>query len=136
MGSAMSNERIKKLEDIGFVWDSHKANWKRLFHELLDYKKLHGDCDVPSKYPTNQALATWVARQRGQYKLYCAGKESLLTTERFIALKEQNFTWAAYRASGPSRPSKSRKRKTSRKKPEPLKHTPLSIKDYDMFMDV
>mmetsp|Transcript_12495 Transcript_12495/g.18341 ORF Transcript_12495/g.18341 Transcript_12495/m.18341 type:complete len:321 (-) Transcript_12495:72-1034(-) len=133
--SSMSSRRINTLENIGFVWDSHKATWDKIFHELLQYKKEHSHCDIPSKYAPNPALATWVTRQRSQYKLYVAGKQSHMTEERFVALDEIGFKWSARQLKPPSKP-KCGKRKAPKKDPEPMKKLPLSSKDYDLFMDV
>lgn len=132
--SSMSISRIKTLEEIGFVWDSHKATWEKMFQELLQYKEEHGNCDIPSKYSANPGLATWVTRQRGQHKQYLAGKQSHMTTERFIALDEIGFKWSA-RQTKPSKPNCG-KRKAPKRDPEPMKKLPLSAKDYDLFMDV
>lgn len=132
--SSMSICRIKTLEDIGFVWDSHKATWDKMFQELLQYKEEHGNCDIPSKYSANPCLATWVTRQRGQHKQYLAGKQSHMTTERFLALDEIGFKWSA-RQTKPSK-LRSGKRKAPERDPEPMKKLPLSAKDYNLFMDV
>ena len=58
--STMTKERIAMLEAIGFVWDSHKLAWEDRLKELKDYKEAYGDCNVPSSYPPNPALAIWV----------------------------------------------------------------------------
>mmetsp|Transcript_525 Transcript_525/g.789 ORF Transcript_525/g.789 Transcript_525/m.789 type:complete len:409 (-) Transcript_525:349-1575(-) len=158
--TGMSIERVKLLEDIGFVWDSHKAAWHKTFLELLDFKKEHGNCEVPAKYDRNPALATWVNRQRGQYKLYRDGKQSSMTLQRYLALEEAGFKWEIR----PIRNSKKRKsvimtkeqhiaappKKTQREEEmttkgelkypakdiEPLKHLPVATQDYDFFMNM
>ncbi len=58
--STMTDERVQLLENIGFIWDSHAAAWAEKLHELKDYAKQRGDCSVPSTYPENPQLATWV----------------------------------------------------------------------------
>jgi hypothetical protein len=77
--STMTRERVKALEDIGFVWDSHG--------------QAHGDCNVPSNYPPNPQLATWVKCQRRQYKLYWEGSSSNMTLERISDLEKIGFEW-------------------------------------------
>lgn len=91
--TSMSTDRIEMLESIGFVWDSHKATWDKMYHELLGYKREYGNCEVPTKFVPNPALATWVNRQRGQYKLFKAGKQSSMNLERFMQLENANFVW-------------------------------------------
>ena len=51
-------------ENAGFVWNSHQTVWEDRWHELLEYKKKHGNCVVPSNYKANPQLALWVKRQR------------------------------------------------------------------------
>lgn len=58
--STMTDERVALLENIGFIWDSHAAAWAEKLQELKEYTKLRGDCNVPSTYPGNPQLATWV----------------------------------------------------------------------------
>jgi hypothetical protein len=43
----LSEDRIAKLDSIGFMWDSHDDNWNSMFEQLLSYKKRNGDCNVP-----------------------------------------------------------------------------------------
>ena len=62
--STMTDERVKLLEDIGFIWDSHAAVWEERLNELREYRRIHGDCNVPSSYAKNPKLATWIKCQR------------------------------------------------------------------------
>ncbi|KAL3928789.1 MAG: hypothetical protein SGBAC_012492 [Bacillariaceae sp.] len=92
--STMTQERIIMLESIGFVWDSHKLAWQDRFKELEEYKKNNGDCDVPSNYRENPALATWVKGQRRQYKRFRSGvtsKDEVL--DRITSLDALGFNW-------------------------------------------
>ena len=43
---------------------------------------------MPKKWTENQKLSTWVTKQRGQYKLHCAGKVCNLTEEKVDKLTE------------------------------------------------
>mmetsp|Transcript_13663 Transcript_13663/g.20798 ORF Transcript_13663/g.20798 Transcript_13663/m.20798 type:complete len:357 (+) Transcript_13663:50-1120(+) len=85
--------RIKLLEDIGFVWDSHDETWQERFEMLLTFKKAHGHCEVPSKYEENMQLGSWVKCQRRQYKLYLDGKQSNITSKRIEMLEKCGFKW-------------------------------------------
>eukprot|EP00980_Cylindrotheca_fusiformis_P018058 scaffold5786_cov88-Cylindrotheca_fusiformis.AAC.1 len=91
--STMTAARMKQLEEIGFVWDSHGAAWQERRNELAAYQKEHGDCNVPSCYPKNPQLATWVKCQRRQCKLFWNGKTSNMTLERFTSLNDLGFAW-------------------------------------------
>lgn len=89
----MSEERIKALEQIGFIWDSHAAIWDERVYELLDYKRMYGHCNVPSRYAPNRQLAVWVKRQRRQYKFYQDDKPSSMTPQRIARLEAIGFEW-------------------------------------------
>jgi hypothetical protein len=91
--STVSDERVAALEDIGFVWDSHKVVWDERLNELLEYKRAKGNCNVPSRYSENRQLAVWVKRQRRQYKFYCSSKPSSMTQGRIARLEAIGFEW-------------------------------------------
>jgi hypothetical protein len=100
--STMTDERVDALEKIGFVWDSHGAAWHERLSELRDYRTTTGHCNVPSNYPSNPQLATWVKCQRRQYKLFWDGKTSNMTLERIAELEKIGFEWElrAHKSSG------------------------------------
>lgn len=91
--STMSDERVQALEEVGFVWDSHRAIWDERFQELVDYKTVNGHCNVPSRYTANRQLAIWVKRQRRQYKFYVEKRPSSMTLERIHRLEMIDFEW-------------------------------------------
>lgn len=93
--STMTPDRIKALEALpGFAWNSHYAIWEERLNELIEFKSQHGHCNVPSLYPTNQKLATWVKCQRRQYKLYKINNpRSNMTIERLDRLNAIGFHW-------------------------------------------
>lgn len=138
----MSHSRIQQLQDIGFVWDSHRANWQKSLQDLIDFRKRYGHCDVPTKYPSNQSLATWVNRQRGQYKLFRAGKQSSINLSRFEALEQLGFRWEVRNFKKNKSPEINKKMQapvdplTLGKLPSPIKSVPISQSDYNFFMDV
>ena len=68
------NEK-KELDQIGFLWEElrNEENIKKIsfnkrkeFNEMVaglkEYKQIHGDCNVPHKYPANPKLVTLVRR--------------------------------------------------------------------------
>jgi len=91
--SAMTTERIDKLEEIGFVWDVSHVAWHHKYCELVKFKKLHGHCIVPRDCERNKQLGWWVDRQRKQYRLLQQGKESSMTPGRIAKLEEIGFVW-------------------------------------------
>ncbi|MBC8554529.1 MAG: Helicase associated domain protein, partial [Candidatus Brocadiales bacterium] len=83
----LSDDRIKRLEDIDFVWEPLESNWKEMFDALREYKKDHGDCNVPSTWMKNEELSRWVATQRNRYK---SGKVS---KKRIEQMEDLDFEW-------------------------------------------
>ncbi|KAL3937414.1 MAG: hypothetical protein SGBAC_007484 [Bacillariaceae sp.] len=91
--STLSDERVKQLEEVGFVWDYHAEMWEERRAELEEFKGEFGDCNVPSHYPKNRKLSAWVKCQRRQYKRFIDGDSSSMTGDRFGALERMGFTW-------------------------------------------
>jgi hypothetical protein len=91
--STMTDERIGQLEKIGFIWDSHSSAWEERFNELRVFRERAGHCNVPSNFPDNPPLATWVKCQRRQYKLFWQGKTSNINLHRIEQLHEVGFEW-------------------------------------------
>lgn len=89
----MSEERVKKLDSIGFCWDTHEATWLDRLSELVAYKEKYGSCNVPVNFEENRRLSTWVHHQRRQYKKLREGKRSHITKERIRALDKIGFYW-------------------------------------------
>jgi len=91
--SSMTNERIKILESIGFVWDSYEEIWQTRIKQLTGYKKEFGHCAVPSSYTYNPQLAIWVKCQRRQYRRFTEGNRSSMTVKRIETLNKLKFEW-------------------------------------------
>lgn len=91
--STMTEDRVKALEDIGFIWDSQGAAWGERLAELRQYCQEFGHCNVPSNFSQNPQLATWVKCQRRQYKLHQEGKPSNMTPQRVRELENLGFEW-------------------------------------------
>jgi len=83
--------------EIGLT-DHQAALWEKRFKELVSFHQRFSHCLVPHKWPENFALATWVKRQRYQWKLREQGKRSTLTTERRDALSDLGFVWDSHNA--------------------------------------
>jgi hypothetical protein len=98
--STLTDDRVKTLDQIGFIWSSHDAVWEQRLSELAQYKRTHNNCFVPSSYQDNPQLAVWVKRQRRQYKFYCEGKPASLTPERIAKLEKVGFAWDCRKSKG------------------------------------
>jgi hypothetical protein len=91
--STLSDERIRLLNKIGFIYNSHDVVWEERLQELILFKQIHGHCIVPSNYQPNVQLAIWTKRQRRQYKKFQEGSSSSMTTERIAKLEAIGFVW-------------------------------------------
>jgi predicted helicase len=102
----LSENRIKRLEDIGFVWELLESNWEEMFDELIEYKKNHGDCNVPQNYVVNDLkLGIWVSIQRINYR---NGKLSKAYIER---LEDIGFELTSHRVEGDKKRQEERREK-------------------------
>ncbi|MEC4565384.1 Helicase associated domain protein [Paenibacillus sp. CMAA1739] len=84
----LTQERIDRLELIGFLWEVLDLRWKKGFNELQNFKMKHGHVDVPLRYRINDFnLGQWVQDQRKKYK------RGSISKERIRALRELGFQW-------------------------------------------
>ena len=83
----LSDERIRRLEREGFVWNRAEGVWEEMFEVLKRYKSEHGNCNVPARWPENPELGTWVHEQRKRKK---RGK---LNGEQVRRLESLDFEW-------------------------------------------
>ena len=97
--SPMSDDRIQKLESIGFQWfigrgkmkNEKAVLWDAQFQELKKYKEKHGDCNVFHRHGT---LGRWVGTQRTNYRLLKTGKCSYMSDDRIHKLESIGFQWS------------------------------------------
>ncbi|MDB4524163.1 Helicase associated domain protein [Akkermansiaceae bacterium] len=80
-------KKIKRLNEIGFVWDAIEEIWEIQFQKLLAYKKEHGDCLVPQRKEKYKQLAAWVTGQR------TAKRNGKLSVDKIKRLNEIGFVW-------------------------------------------
>ena len=59
-----------------------KEQWMSRYHELIEWKRKHGNCNVPQR---EKKLGCWVSTQRTQYKLLCEGRQSQMNQERIVS---------------------------------------------------
>ncbi len=86
----MPQNQIDRLEKIGFVWSPTDVGWNRMYQKLVQFKQQQGHCDVPSVWPPDPRLASWVANQRHRRKT------GTLLPERAKRMDDLGFAWALY----------------------------------------
>ena len=57
-------ERKDRLNSVGFVWNRRLVDWYIRFEQLVQYKRTHGNCNVPRNYELNKELGRWVSNQQ------------------------------------------------------------------------
>jgi hypothetical protein len=72
---------------------SQSDRWERRFQELVEFKEMHGHCNVPILWPENPKLGRWVDNQR---KFFRDGK---LSKEREQRLRKLGFRFGLREAS-------------------------------------
>ena len=90
----LSQARIKKLEQIGMVWDSVRdTSWQRYFTALMEYRKEHGNLDVKANYvsPSGIKLGSWLSNLRTYRKNNI--QSPYLTQERIESLERLGMVW-------------------------------------------
>ena len=85
-GTPMTEDRIQRLEKIGFEWDPKGTNWNESFTKLEAYKKDHGHCNVPQR---DGPLGGWVTDQSRNYRK----KSKCMTADRIDKLEKIGFVW-------------------------------------------
>jgi superfamily II DNA or RNA helicase len=83
----LSQERIKRLETLGFEWDPLAGEWEINFSKLVEFKSTHGHCRVPSTYKIDPQLARWTYTQRRSFS------NGILSKERICRLESLGFAW-------------------------------------------
>ena len=82
----LSDERFRKLDSIGFLWEVHEEKWEEKYALLLNYVEKHGHARVPDDHKT---LGRWVANQR------TSKKNNILATHKQRKLEQAGFVWEA-----------------------------------------
>ena len=84
----VSEEKRKRLDSIGFIWKLRatpvSVDWKVRFKQLEEYKRVHGNCNVPQRYQPNPQLGTWVNNQRTKEETTSENKRNQLNSIGFV----------------------------------------------------
>jgi len=89
--SALTVDRIKALEEVGFSWSVRSTMWESRFKVFKGYVKLPGHDG--NKSANSAALIAWAKRQRRDYRRWLANGESAMTEDRYVRLTSIGFQW-------------------------------------------
>ena len=85
----LPEERLKRLDSIGFIWDQLQDKWEKHFAALLKFHKREGHTLVPISHTENElSLGSWVRNQRSN--------RSVIPAARQKRLVEIGFTWDVF----------------------------------------
>ena len=94
----LTQDRITRLEKLGFQGDLRADKWEISFEKLKSYKDSYGHCRVPITYTDEPKLHSWVRSQRRYFLIGSISKVRIARLEvlRFewdphTALWEENF---------------------------------------------
>lgn len=92
---SLTKDRIRKLKDVGFVFNVFDERWDIMYKALKEYLQKEGQ--FPTHKKNSPKLHHWMQRQRYQYELYHTGqrqtKRCRLTKDRIELLDEIEFPW-------------------------------------------
>ena len=65
----LSEEQIRRLTELGIVWEPHRTQWETMFAAAAAYYRDNGNLDIPVAYRTRDGLnlGKWIRRQREAY---------------------------------------------------------------------
>jgi hypothetical protein len=90
----LNPERERRLNAIDFEWEPFSAQWAVMLSRLRTYNAEHGNSRVPSKWPNDPQLASWVGTQRMRKT------QGRLSIERIAKLEAVGFEWSPGRGGG------------------------------------
>ena len=80
----LSDERIRLLDKVGFIWNPSEQEWQDNYQLLKQYKIEHGKTNVPNR---DAKLGRWVGTQRA------ARKKGMLSKDHIQLLDKIGFVW-------------------------------------------
>ena len=85
-------DRIKRLEEIGLKWRDKFASFDKHCHDLVEFKKEFGHCNVPTNY---KSLGSWCCSLRTAYRGKQKGNKIRMNLSPGIIerLEEIGFKW-------------------------------------------
>jgi hypothetical protein len=87
----LTPEQIKRLDDLGFIWDVDEHRWELMYSLLKAYLEENGDALVPRGHttPEGHKLAIWVNNLRRRKERH--------TSEQIKRLDDLKFIWVVRR---------------------------------------
>ena len=89
----LTEDKIRKLNEIGMIWDVRDHGWNEALTELQAYYKEHGNLDIRARYETADGfkLGRWICNLRTKVKT--KGLDQALTKEQQEQLAALGMIW-------------------------------------------
>ena len=89
----LTEEKVRKLNEIGMIWDVRDHGWNEALTELQAYYKEHGNLDIRARYETADGfkLGRWICNLRTKVKT--KGLDQALTKEQQEQLAALGMIW-------------------------------------------
>lgn len=89
----LTEEKVRKLNEIGMIWDARDQSWNKALAELQTYFNEHGNLDIKARYETPDGfkLGRWVCNLRT--KVRTKGLDQALTPAQQQQLAELGMIW-------------------------------------------
>lgn len=90
----LTEEKVRKLNEIGMIWDARDQSWNKALAELQTYFNEHGNLDIKARYETPDGfkLGRWVCNLRT--KVRTKGLDQALTPAQQQQLAELGMIWS------------------------------------------
>ncbi len=64
--NVLTSERVKRLEEIGMIWNKSNTVWELYYNEAAKYSQTHGNLNIPAEYVSESGikLGSWINRQK------------------------------------------------------------------------
>jgi hypothetical protein len=98
-GCFLTQDRIQKLQEIGFQWNVQEDKWHEQYRKLVEFQKKYGTTRVPTNYKEDPSLSRWVSHQRYVIRQKMKEQEknyhpsTSLSQERIQLLNDIGFLW-------------------------------------------
>lgn len=94
-GHTFSEEQIRRLDELGMVWDVTDELWKKYYTAARDYRDTHGDLDAPVSYVSEDGvrLGEWLSGIRNKSGVRAYGPQ--LTEQRIQELEALGMRWGS-----------------------------------------
>jgi len=91
--TSLTHDRIKHLNDIGFIWCPLEDRWNERYNQLKEFYEKEGTSNLTLIKKASPQLVKWVSRQRHLYKRVPMNKPTTMTEERRNKLNAIGFLW-------------------------------------------